>query len=68
MRKNPRLLILGVCLTLAGALPAHTKRPIERITIAGPGLEKPLEVTDREVLTLSSPWFGRFGDGSRSTE
>ena len=68
MRRNPRPLILGVCLTLAVALPAYAKRPIERITIAGPGLAKPLEVTDRELLTLSNPWFGKFADWSRSIE
>jgi len=28
----------------------------------------PLEVTDREVLTLSNPWFGKFADWSRSID
>ena len=41
---------------LAG--PALAKEGVERITIAGPQLERSIEISDAEVLTQFNPWGG----------
>jgi hypothetical protein len=53
-------LLLSMLLIFAVAVPAHAKRPLERITVSGPDLVKPIELTDSLLLRLSNPWFGNF--------
>lgn len=62
----PRLLLV-VGLTLLG-LPAEAKWPLEKVTVSGPGLTEPVEITDPEFLTLSNPWVGKFADWSSASE
>lgn len=45
---------------VALALPAFAKRDLQKVTISGPGLAKPVVITDENILHLSSPWEGRF--------
>jgi len=47
-------------LLLLAAVPVAAKKPLEKITIAGPGLPMPVESTDEKTLRLANPWFGRF--------
>jgi hypothetical protein len=62
MRSEWWRVALAASLVLLSALPAAAKKPIEKITISGAGLETPVEVTDEAALRLSNPWWGRFID------
>ena len=52
--------VLVASLLLPAALPVAAKTRLERITISGPGLGTPVEITDEQTLRLANPWFGRF--------
>ena len=53
--------LLSALVMIAGAAaPAYAKRPIERITVTGPGVARPVELTDSLLLRLSNPWHGNF--------
>jgi hypothetical protein len=45
---------------LLAALPLAAKTRLEKITIVGPALAIPVELTDEETLRLSNPWYGKF--------
>lgn len=53
----PLLLLLAL---LFLATPALAKGPVDKITIEGPGLKKPIELTDPEILSRFDPWGGQF--------
>lgn len=42
------------------AVPAAAKGPVDQITIAGPGLNEPVEITDAAILSRFDPWAGQF--------
>jgi hypothetical protein len=44
--------------TLAAAVPAHAKVPLERMSIWGGDLAEPIAITDAVTLRLSNPWHG----------
>lgn len=48
-------LLLSVSVAQAKAIP-------DKITVTGPGLTNPLEITDPEILEASNPWAGEFVD------
>jgi hypothetical protein len=52
--------VLAASLLFLAALPVAAKAPLEKITISGPGLRTPLEITDEQTLRLANPWFGKF--------
>jgi hypothetical protein len=52
--------VLAAGSLLLAAVPAAAKKPLEKITIAGPGLRAPVEITDEQTLRLANPWFGKF--------
>ena len=52
--------LLAVVILLFVTLPVLAKGRIERVVITGPGLDKPLEVSDPAVLQKLNPWFGKF--------
>jgi hypothetical protein len=58
-----RVVLAGSALVLV-ALPVAAKKPLEKITISGPGLGTPVEITDERTLRLANPWFGKFIDWS----
>jgi hypothetical protein len=60
MRKDWWRGVLIVSLLLLSALPVAAKTRLEKITIAGPGLATPVEITDEQTLRLANPWFGTF--------
>lgn len=68
MRKSARRLVLAASVALIGTGLAYAKRPIEMITVAGPGLAAPVETTDVELLALSNPWVGKFANWGTSTQ
>lgn len=51
-------LLLLALLTLT--LPATAKGPVDMITITGPGIDEPIEITDPEILSRFDPWAGQF--------
>jgi LPXTG-motif cell wall-anchored protein len=62
-----RHLLVGIAL-LAILFPAavtSAKGPADKITVFGPGLAAPVEVTDSKALDEFSPWGDRFMDLSR---
>ena len=54
---------LAVCLTQASV--ALAKGTVEMIAVSGPGLDKPLEITDRNSLEPFLPWSRGFIDWGR---
>src|SRR5258706_10718636 len=60
MRNNSWRPVLGASLLLLAAVPVAAKKPLEKITIAGPGLPTPVELADEKTLRLANPWFGKF--------
>jgi len=52
--------VLVASLLLPAALPVAAKTRLEKITISGPGLDTPVEITDGQTLRLANPWFGKF--------
>lgn len=53
----PLLLLLAL---LALVTPAMAKGPVDKITVEGPELTKPIEITDSEILSRFDPWGGQF--------
>jgi hypothetical protein len=51
------LLALGAALLVRAA---GAKGAADKITIAGPGIEAPLEITDPDILDRFNPWGGQF--------
>lgn len=45
---------------LAVTNPVMAKGPVDKITIEGPGLAVPFEITDSEILSRFDPWGGQF--------
>jgi hypothetical protein len=64
MRKDWWRGVLIASLLLLAALPVAAKTRLEKITIAGPGLATPVEITDEQTLRLANPWFGTFVEWS----
>ncbi|HEX6385876.1 MAG TPA: hypothetical protein VF177_14495 [Anaerolineae bacterium] len=61
MKSILRCLPLFLLLALpALAVPAAAKGPVDQITIAGPGLNGPIEITDPAILSRFDPWAGQF--------
>jgi hypothetical protein len=52
--------LLAASLLLLAALPVAAKTRLEKITISGPGLSAPIEITDEATLRVANPWFGTF--------
>jgi len=40
--------------------PVMAKGPVDKITIEGPDLAKPIEITDPDILSRFDPWAGQF--------
>jgi hypothetical protein len=59
---------LSTVLILGAAVPAHAKRPLDRISVEGAGLKQPIELTEPLLLQLSSPWFGNFLEPNTAQE
>lgn len=51
---------VAAVMLLLVSLPVFAKGRIERIVITGPGLDKPVEVSDPAILQKLNPWFGKF--------
>jgi hypothetical protein len=60
-----RAVLAARFLLLVGS-PVAAKAPIEKITVSGPGLAVPVEITDEETMRLSNPWYGKFIEWSAS--
>lgn len=56
-RRFPLLLLLVLFVL---ATPVMAKGPVDKITIEGPGLKKPIEITDPDILSRFDPWGGQF--------
>jgi len=52
------LLLLLALLTLVK--PVLAKGPVDKITIEGPDLAKPIEIIDPDILNRFDPWGGQF--------
>ena len=52
--------IVAAVMLLLVSLPVFAKGRIERIVITGPGLDKPVDVSDPAILQKLNPWFGNF--------
>jgi hypothetical protein len=59
-RKTRYLTLLFSLAVLILAAPVLAKGSAELITIQGPGLEEPYEITDSEVLSRFNPWAAQF--------
>ena len=59
--------VLVACLLLLAASPVTAKTRLEKITISGPGLDAPIEITDQLTLRLANPWSGGFIEWSAPT-
>lgn len=57
--------LLILLLSIVPATLTFAKGPADLITISGPGLTKPIEITDRTILKQYSPWGDAFFDSSR---
>jgi len=57
LRYLPLFLLLALPALVA---PADAKGPVDQITIAGPGLNEAVEITDAGVLQRFNPWGGQF--------
>lgn len=56
-RYLPLVLLLVV---LGLAAPAVAKGPVDKITVVGPDLVEPIEITDPKILDRFDPWGGQF--------
>ncbi len=56
-----RLTLTAILLFVIISCPAAAKAPTAQITITGPQLEMPLDVTDPEVIS-ANVWMGNFAD------
>lgn len=53
-------IFLAAVLALFATVPVFAKGRVERIVITGPGLDKPIEVSDPAILQKLNPWFGKL--------
>ncbi|HEY7639988.1 MAG TPA: hypothetical protein VH814_09705 [Steroidobacteraceae bacterium] len=51
----------ALLLLLFVALPAAAKAPTAKVTVTGPGIDKPIELTQREAIA-ANVWSGNFID------
>lgn len=61
--KRITLYLLCLCMlvtVLISVISVYAKGPANMITIAGPELEEPLEITDQDILNRFDPWSGQF--------
>lgn len=65
MRKKMFIALLVLLLTLSAIQPALAKGPAAKITVTGPGLSGPVEITETEILEDFSPWSTAFVDKQR---
>ena len=61
MKKTLCLVVLGI-LSIIPTIVALAKEPADKISISGPGLTKPIEITDPQILQQFSPWDSNFFD------
>jgi len=54
------LLLLLLLALLALVTPAMAKGPVDKITIEGPDLVKPIKITEPDVLNRFNPWGAQF--------
>jgi hypothetical protein len=59
------ILSILVFLTSIPATIAVAKGPADKIIISGPGLTKPIEITDQQTLQQFRPWVNKFLDAQR---
>ena len=62
---NRVAVILLLLLSWLAVRPALAKGPTGKITISGPELARPVEITDPEILNDFSPWSDSFFDGQQ---
>jgi hypothetical protein len=61
MKMKSRCISFLLSLTvLVMVTPVLAKGPVDKITIEGPGLASPIEITDSEILSRFDPWGGQF--------
>lgn len=60
MRKKERRMALATAILLVAGVPAAAKTRIEKVTVCGARLNRPIEITEDAVLQLSNPWYGKF--------
>jgi hypothetical protein len=65
MRKAIYVILLWVLLLGPTSFTAFAKGPADKITISGPGLSEPIEITDAQILEKFSPWSEAFFDKAR---
>jgi len=59
------ILTLLLAASVISASPAFAKGPVDKISIAGPGLATPIEITNPELLRGLDPWAAMFVDWGR---
>lgn len=59
MKIISRFLLLSLVL-LVLITPVMAKGPVDKITIEGPDLTKPIEITSPDILSRFDPWMGQF--------
>ncbi|HBY97608.1 MAG: hypothetical protein M5U01_14270 [Ardenticatenaceae bacterium] len=61
--------LAGLCavivLLLVSIAPALAKESPDKVTITGPGLASPIEITDPDIVEDFNPWKGQFIDWAR---
>lgn len=55
-----RLSLFLMLALLVLVVPVKAKGPVDKITIEGPDLVKPIEITDPDILSRFDPWGGQF--------
>ena len=65
MKQVIHISLLCLLVLLCSASAAFAKGPAEKISISGPGLTAPIEITDPELLQPFSPWSDAFFDQQR---
>jgi hypothetical protein len=65
MKQVIHISLLCLLVLLPSASAAFAKGPAEKISISGPGLAAPVEITDPELLQPFSPWSDAFFDQQR---
>jgi len=65
MKQVINISLLCLLVLLSSASTAFAKGPADRISISGPGLTAPIEITDPELLQPFSPWSDAFFDQQR---
>jgi len=55
-----RLAYLLLMVLFVLTTPAMAKGPVDKITVEGPGLASPIEITDSGILDRFDPWGGQF--------